>query len=208
MTNYGDTPNSSRAFDFRFDFTAGPVREFAFLWGGSNVGWDIRVFNSSGVRLEEHIGVLPNTSTGDLRNYAGISRATADIAFVTIYNANRGGDDIFFDTPDGRFHYQVTSLKVINPHEVGVMAPTRENVLTLITCFPFWVLGPAPDRFVVRASVAGGLHSTPTTDAISVNDVEPSAGFDGPPPAERSPTTARRPDDDQSLVRQAVDGSG
>ncbi|HEX5109218.1 MAG TPA: class D sortase [Vicinamibacterales bacterium] len=115
------------------------------------------------------------------------------------------GDDIFFDTPDGRFHYQVTSLKVINPHEVGVMAPTRENVLTLITCFPFWVLGPAPDRFVVRASVAGGLHSTPTTDAISVNDVEPSAGFDGPPPADRSPTTARRPDDDQSLVRQAVE---
>ena len=64
----------------------------------------------------------------------------------------RLGDDIFLDTRDGRLHYQVTSLTVVTARDVSVLAPTPEEVLTLITCYPFWVLGHAPDRFVVRAS--------------------------------------------------------
>ncbi len=64
----------------------------------------------------------------------------------------RLGDDIFLDTRDGQFHYQVTSLKVVGARDVSVLAPTPEEVLTLITCYPFWVFGHAPDRFVVRAA--------------------------------------------------------
>ena len=62
------------------------------------------------------------------------------------------GDDIFVETPAGRFHYRVTSLRVVNPHDLSVLEPTDDATLTLITCFPFWVLGNAPDRFVVRAA--------------------------------------------------------
>lgn len=61
------------------------------------------------------------------------------------------GDDIFVDTPEGRFHYEVSSLRVVNAHEVSVIEQTVAATLTLITCYPFWVLGHAPDRFVVRA---------------------------------------------------------
>jgi sortase A len=61
------------------------------------------------------------------------------------------GDDIFLTTPRGRVHYQVASTRVVNAHDLSVVEPTFEDTLTLITCFPFWVLGPAPDRFVVRA---------------------------------------------------------
>jgi hypothetical protein len=35
-----------------------------------------------------------------------------------------------------------------------VLRPTRERTLTLVTCFPFSYLGPAPNRFVVRARQA------------------------------------------------------
>ena len=45
----------------------------------------------------------------------------------------------------------MTSLQVVNPRDVSVLAPTDEATLTLITCHPFWVLGHAPDRFIVRA---------------------------------------------------------
>jgi LPXTG-site transpeptidase (sortase) family protein len=72
----------------------------------------------------------------------------------------RLADDIFLETRDGRFHYRVTSLRVVGPREVSVLAPTSEEVLTLITCYPFWVLGHAPDRFIVRAARVADHPST------------------------------------------------
>jgi len=62
------------------------------------------------------------------------------------------GDDIFVNTPRGAFHYRITSARVVNARDVSVLEPTDDEVLTLVTCYPFWVLGPAPDRFVVRAA--------------------------------------------------------
>lgn len=67
----------------------------------------------------------------------------------------RAGDDIYLDTAEGRFHYRVSSLDVVGPNAVGVLAPTPTATLTLITCHPFWMVGPAPDRFVVRAAEVG-----------------------------------------------------
>ncbi|MBI4266611.1 MAG: class D sortase [Acidobacteria bacterium] len=66
------------------------------------------------------------------------------------------GDDIFLETADRRFHYRVTSVRVVSPRDVHVLAPTDTPMLTLITCYPFWVFGNAPDRFVVRAAAVQG----------------------------------------------------
>jgi sortase A len=62
------------------------------------------------------------------------------------------GDDVVLDTPEERVHYRVSSLRVVNSHEVGVIGPTKDATLTLVTCYPFWFIGQAPDRFVVRAT--------------------------------------------------------
>jgi len=37
-----------------------------------------------------------------------------------------------------------------------VIQPTNRRTLTLITCFPFSYVGPAPDRFIVRARETEG----------------------------------------------------
>jgi sortase A len=60
-------------------------------------------------------------------------------------------DEIQFSTLKGNFKYEVESLRVVEPNDVGVLAPSGENVLTLVTCYPFYYVGPAPKRFVVRA---------------------------------------------------------
>jgi sortase A len=39
----------------------------------------------------------------------------------------------------------------VAPDDVAVMAPTRSSRLTLITCYPFTYVGPAPKRFIVTA---------------------------------------------------------
>jgi sortase A len=60
-------------------------------------------------------------------------------------------DDIQFQTSAGLFHYQVDWLEVVSPDDVSTLAPTTESSLTLVTCYPFYFVGPAPKRFVVRA---------------------------------------------------------
>jgi sortase A len=63
----------------------------------------------------------------------------------------RAGDTIVVETPDGDFRYLVESTAIVSPTTVSVLAPTAERTLTLITCFPFYYVGSAPDRFIVRA---------------------------------------------------------
>jgi sortase A len=110
------------------------------------------------------------------------------------------GDDIFLDAPGRRFHYRVTSLRVVPPHDVSVLAPTREPTLTLITCYPFWVLGNAPDRFVVRAAaVAESAPLAPVQESRGASRVDP-------PAAGESVVLSTRPVvDDEISVQQAVE---
>jgi sortase A len=63
----------------------------------------------------------------------------------------RQGDLIDVTTEWGTHRYQVDSTEVVNPAEIGVEAPTRTPTLTLITCYPFYYVGSAPQRFIIRA---------------------------------------------------------
>jgi sortase A len=76
----------------------------------------------------------------------------------------RPGDVIIFKTPEREFQYEVEWTAVVAPTAVGVLQPTSQPALTLVTCFPFYYVGAAPERFVVRAritSVAPRSLSTP-----------------------------------------------
>jgi sortase A len=49
------------------------------------------------------------------------------------------------------YHYRVVSTRVVKPEEVSVLKPSKQEILTLVSCYPFYFVGPAPNRFVVRA---------------------------------------------------------
>jgi sortase A len=68
----------------------------------------------------------------------------------------RTGDSIGFSTMDGDFAYEVESLSVVGPEDVEVLAPSQEKVLTMVTCYPFFYIGNAPKRFIVRAKQISG----------------------------------------------------
>ena len=63
----------------------------------------------------------------------------------------RPGDKIKFKTPERSFEYRVESVEVVASNDIQVLEPSTGRDLTLITCFPFYFVGPAPKRFVVRA---------------------------------------------------------
>jgi sortase A len=76
----------------------------------------------------------------------------------TFFRALRGihlGDEITLTTLDGSYRYVVEWTRIADPQERDVLAASNEPVLTLVTCYPFYYIGPAPQRFIVRARRIG-----------------------------------------------------
>jgi sortase A len=70
----------------------------------------------------------------------------------------RLGDEIRFKTRERSFEYRVESIKVVAPTDLRVLEPSSGRDLTLLTCFPFHYVGPAPNRLVVRAREVEGMQ--------------------------------------------------
>jgi sortase A len=63
----------------------------------------------------------------------------------------RLGDAIELTTPAVTRLYRVDAIRIVSPTDTAVLDQTSTPSLTLITCFPFHYIGPAPHRFVVEA---------------------------------------------------------
>lgn len=64
-------------------------------------------------------------------------------------------------TPDSIIHYKVEKTEVVTPDDVSVLADLGSPALTLVTCFPFYFVGNAPQRFIVQAK-ATNFHGPAT----------------------------------------------
>jgi sortase A len=62
------------------------------------------------------------------------------------------GDTIDLTTRSGVDHYVVDQIEIVKPNDVHVLGPRAVPSLTLVTCYPFYFLGSAPQRYVVHAS--------------------------------------------------------
>lgn len=68
----------------------------------------------------------------------------------------RPGDEVRLTTPHGTLQYRVQRRLVVEPDALWVLDRAPETDLTLITCYPFDAVGPAPRRFIVQASRVPG----------------------------------------------------
>ena len=71
--------------------------------------------------------------------------------FFRVLKDIREGDVMELAVLGGVQRYRVERLSVVGPDDVGVLAPTAAPTLTLVTCYPFYFVGPAPQRFIVQA---------------------------------------------------------
>lgn len=90
---------------------------------------------------------LPGTdgNTGIAGHRDGFFRGLKDIAL---------GDAIELETLQGTEVYRVERTWVVDPEDVSVLDPTPTRTVTLVTCYPFYYVGSAPRRFIVRAVLA------------------------------------------------------
>jgi sortase A len=109
----------------------------------------IVVQGDSAPNLRRAVGHLPKSALpGEWGNVALAGHR--DTFFRTLRDI-RLGDEIKFKTRERSFEYLVESIEVVAPTDIRVLKSSTGHDLTLLTCFPFHYVGPAPNRFVVRA---------------------------------------------------------
>jgi sortase A len=70
-------------------------------------------------------------------------------------------DDVLeLETLRGVGRYRVQRTWIVDPEDVSVLDPTDFPSMTLVTCFPFYFVGSAPQRFIVRAVRADSNTAT------------------------------------------------
>ncbi|HVV47327.1 MAG TPA: class D sortase [Bryobacteraceae bacterium] len=115
-------------------------------------------------RLGVSVAIVEGAGEGDLAHAAGHLIGTAfpgqpgnaaiaahrDTFFRPLRKI-RPNDVIRVTTPEGEFRYRVAWTRIVAPDDLDVLRPDGKQELTLITCYPFYYVGEAPERFIVRA---------------------------------------------------------
>jgi sortase A len=109
----------------------------------------ILIEGTSATTLRRAAGHISGTALPGQAGNVGIA-AHRDTFFRPLRNI-RQNDIITLTTLLGTFRYRVMSTKIVSPSDVTVLTPGGNEILTLVTCYPFYFVGSAPDRFIVRA---------------------------------------------------------
>jgi sortase A len=99
--------------------------------------------------LRRAVGHIPGTPLPGQQGNVAIT-GHRDTFFRPLLNI-RKDDEIRLTTLSGSYRYLVDSIKVVEPEDTEVLDNSDDAILTLVTCYPFYFVGPAPKRFIVRA---------------------------------------------------------
>ncbi len=98
--------------------------------------------------------------------------AHRDTFFRSLRNIHEG-DDVTVETQYGTRTYKVASTEIVPPTDVSVLDPTLRPALTLITCYPFYYVGHAPKRFIVRAFEIPPVRQKPEPEKQEARTLPP-----------------------------------
>jgi sortase A len=137
----------TRAVSFGIDgLTGSPLGRIEI----SSVGIAAMIMEGVDLRTLRHaVGHIPGTPLpGQPGNVALAGHR--DTFFRGLRNIHKD-DEITLTTLHGSYRYRVDSTQVVEPKATEVLNNSDDDILTLVTCYPFYFVGPAPKRFIVRA---------------------------------------------------------
>lgn len=101
-----------------------------------------------------------NRGAGHIEGTAAVDSTTGNIGvaahrdgFFRVLKDIEVGDVMYLDTITDTREYRVSRLDIVTPKDVHVLDPTPTSTVTLVTCYPFYFVGTAPERFIVRAQI-------------------------------------------------------
>lgn len=113
-------------------------------------GTDEKILNRGAGRIDgmAHIGEPGDVGIAGHRD--GFFRGLKDV-YV--------GDSVELETTSGTQTYVIDWIKVVSKDDVSVLRQERTPALTLVTCYPFYFVGSAPQRYIVHASLKGEIKT-------------------------------------------------
>ena len=168
--NQGQTPSASFEVDQSL-WSQERVRAFA---GSPAAQGDVKaVLRIPALQLE--VPVYSGTTDANLNRGAahieGTAALTGNAGNIGIAGHRDGffrklkeaaiDDELYLSLEGESLRFRIVELAVVLPHEVGVLASTDVPSLTLVTCYPFYFVGAAPQRYIVRARRDGASDDRP-----------------------------------------------
>jgi len=115
--------------------------------------------------LKIMVPVYPGTSDFNLNRGAGWVEETAPVdgrgniaiaahrdSFFRALKDAKKGQKMTLQTLQGTRQFTLTDIQIIDPTETSVLEPSSSSKLTLVTCYPFYHVGSAPQRYIVTAT--------------------------------------------------------
>ena len=145
--------SEKRIRDFRQSLSASFAPPLAVL-GIPKIGLRVAILEGTDdLTLNRGIGHIEGTPRpGDAGNSGvaghrdGFFRGLKDV---------RAGDRLELETARGTEEYRIETISIVRPEDVSVLDPAPGYVLTLVSCYPFYFVGDAPQRYIVRAIRVG-----------------------------------------------------
>jgi sortase A len=133
-----------------------------------SLGLEVPIFAStSEINLNRGAGHIEGTAALEAPGNVGIA-AHRDGFFRKLKDA-KPGQLVFLDMRTRTVRYRIVDTRIVNPSDVSVLAATVAPSITLVTCYPFYFVGPAPQRFVVRAEIdAAGAEARRRSSELTV----------------------------------------
>lgn len=116
----------------------------------ARIGLEVPVFGDTSERnLNRGAGWVEGTAAPDdggnmaiAAHRDGYFRALKDVVV---------GDDLVLESMQQKTIYRVTEISIVEPSDTSSLFPTETATVTLVTCYPFYFVGHAPERYIVRA---------------------------------------------------------
>ncbi len=117
------------------------------------IGLEVAVLDGTDeLTLNRAVGRIAGTATVQTMGNLGIAghrdgffRGLKDVAV---------GDELELETLTGSSIFVIDDISIVAPTDVYVLAPTDHPTITLVTCYPFYYVGKAPKRYIVRATLS------------------------------------------------------
>jgi sortase A len=121
--------------------------------------------------LDRAVGHIRGTALPGINGNIGIA-GHRDGFFRGLKDVTEGSE-VFLTTPAASYRYRVRGVEIVAPDENSVLDDSARPMLTLVTCYPFYYVGDAPKRFVVKAQLEEG-PTPPLPHSLMMASYRPS----------------------------------
>ncbi len=112
------------------------------------IGVSVMIMEGTGAsELNRAVGHIPGTALPG--QHGNVAIAGHRDTFFRPLASIRAGDVMSITTLQGLNRYRVVFTRIVRPDNIGVLYPTGQDTLTLVTCFPFYYVGAAPMRYII-----------------------------------------------------------